>query len=335
MVTCRRHWVILWHGGFAALGAEGGGCSPSLASQGPEALLGCHTSFVVNPNQSLCQQLAAGVGQWLRSQGTAGLCQAVTTLCLPAQNILGLQGIPRQFFLQVYETLRRIGETRLAPSHPCPAPSSAAAASWALLLCSPSLWSPLGLVPRSLPSTVTQAPFPWGFVGALPVPAACLGWHRCASCRAGDAVLGLTCLAVLTGLRAMKSHLPQAAPAEPLAVRISYLIVWISATGVSAVPCPVPSRGLISLGQGRHSPKLVKPRLAGAQTWVREDKVPSVLPLCPFLRLRSPQQLGSPSPAFRPAGLGSGQVSHLLSPLLQHAMLLSSCLLAWLLTPSR
>ncbi|KFP09846.1 Sodium-independent sulfate anion transporter, partial [Egretta garzetta] len=28
------------------------------------------------------------------------------------KNILGLQGIPRQFFLQVYETLRRIGETR-------------------------------------------------------------------------------------------------------------------------------------------------------------------------------------------------------------------------------
>ncbi|NXC59959.1 S2611 protein, partial [Aleadryas rufinucha] len=80
------------------------------------------------------------------------------------KNILGLQGIPRQFFLQVYETLRRIGETR-----------------------------------------------------------------------AGDAVLGLTCLAALTGLRAMKSRLPQAAPAEPLAVRISYLIVWISATARNAL----------------------------------------------------------------------------------------------------
>ncbi|OXB61070.1 hypothetical protein ASZ78_013633 [Callipepla squamata] len=32
---------------------------------------------------------------------------------LPVQNILGLRGIPRQFFLQVYETLRRIGETRV------------------------------------------------------------------------------------------------------------------------------------------------------------------------------------------------------------------------------
>ncbi|XP_009074526.1 PREDICTED: sodium-independent sulfate anion transporter, partial [Acanthisitta chloris] len=30
------------------------------------------------------------------------------------KNILGLQGIPRQFFLQVYETLRRIGETRFS-----------------------------------------------------------------------------------------------------------------------------------------------------------------------------------------------------------------------------
>ncbi|NWU19283.1 S2611 protein, partial [Dyaphorophyia castanea] len=80
------------------------------------------------------------------------------------KNILGLQGIPRQFFLQVYETLRRIGETR-----------------------------------------------------------------------AGDAVLGLTCLAALTGLRAMKNRLPQAAPAGPLAVRISYLIVWISATARNAL----------------------------------------------------------------------------------------------------
>ncbi|NXQ06597.1 S2611 protein, partial [Vidua macroura] len=80
------------------------------------------------------------------------------------KNILGLQGIPRQFFLQVYETLRRIGETR-----------------------------------------------------------------------AGDAVLGLSCLATLAGLRAMKSHLPQAAPAEPVAVRISYLIVWISATARNAL----------------------------------------------------------------------------------------------------
>ncbi|RLV92073.1 hypothetical protein DV515_00013950 [Chloebia gouldiae] len=32
------------------------------------------------------------------------------------KNILGLQGIPRQFFLQLYETLRRIGETRVALS---------------------------------------------------------------------------------------------------------------------------------------------------------------------------------------------------------------------------
>ncbi|XP_014742923.1 PREDICTED: sodium-independent sulfate anion transporter [Sturnus vulgaris] len=80
------------------------------------------------------------------------------------KNILGLQGIPRQFFLQVYETLRRIGETR-----------------------------------------------------------------------AGDAVLGLTCLAALAGLRAMKSHVPRAGPAEALAVRISHLIVWISGTARNAL----------------------------------------------------------------------------------------------------
>ncbi|KAI6075793.1 Sodium-independent sulfate anion transporter [Aix galericulata] len=76
------------------------------------------------------------------------------------KNILGLHGIPRQFFLQVYETLRRIGETR-----------------------------------------------------------------------PGDAILGLTCLAALAGLRAMKSRLPPASHMEPLATRASYLIVWTCATG--------------------------------------------------------------------------------------------------------
>ncbi|KAF4797458.1 Sodium-independent sulfate anion transporter [Turdus rufiventris] len=80
------------------------------------------------------------------------------------KNILGLQGIPRQFFLQVYEMLRRIGETR-----------------------------------------------------------------------AGDAVLGLTCLAALAGLRAMRSHVPRAGPAEAMAVRISHLIVWISGTARNAL----------------------------------------------------------------------------------------------------
>uniref|UniRef100_A0A8D0EXM7 Solute carrier family 26 member 11 n=1 Tax=Strix occidentalis caurina TaxID=311401 RepID=A0A8D0EXM7_STROC len=80
------------------------------------------------------------------------------------KNILGLQGIPRQFFLQLCEMLRRIGETR-----------------------------------------------------------------------AGDAVLGLACLAALAGLRAMKSRLPRAAPVAPLAARISHLIVWTSATARNAL----------------------------------------------------------------------------------------------------
>uniref|UniRef100_A0A8C3KC07 Solute carrier family 26 member 11 n=1 Tax=Calidris pygmaea TaxID=425635 RepID=A0A8C3KC07_9CHAR len=80
------------------------------------------------------------------------------------KNLLGLQGIPRQFFLQVYETLRRIGETRV-----------------------------------------------------------------------GDAVLGLACLAVLAGLRAMKNSLPRASRGEPLAARVSYLIVWTSATARNAL----------------------------------------------------------------------------------------------------
>ncbi|NWQ83165.1 S2611 protein, partial [Columbina picui] len=41
---------------------------------------------------------------------------SVTISFNQVKNVLGLQGIPRQFFLQVYETLRRIGETRSAPS---------------------------------------------------------------------------------------------------------------------------------------------------------------------------------------------------------------------------
>uniref|UniRef100_A0A8C9NB77 Solute carrier family 26 member 11 n=1 Tax=Serinus canaria TaxID=9135 RepID=A0A8C9NB77_SERCA len=58
---------------------------------------------------------------------------------------------------------------------------------------------------------------------------------RIGETRAGDAVLGLSCLAALAGLRAMKSHLPQAVPTEPLAVRISHLIVWICATARNAL----------------------------------------------------------------------------------------------------
>ncbi|NXD16665.1 S2611 protein, partial [Nothocercus nigrocapillus] len=89
------------------------------------------------------------------------------------KNILGLQGIPRQFFLQVYQTLRRIGETR-----------------------------------------------------------------------AGDAVLGLTCLVALTGLGAMKRGLRRAAGAEPLCARVSYHIVWTSATARNALM--VLSAGLVA-----------------------------------------------------------------------------------------
>ncbi|KAM8992369.1 sodium-independent sulfate anion transporter isoform 2-T2 [Ara ararauna] len=89
---------------------------------------------------------------------------AITISFNQIKNILGLRGIPRQFFLQVFETLRRIGETR-----------------------------------------------------------------------AGDAVLGLACLAVLAGLRAMKSCLPRAAHVEPLPVRVSYHIVWTTTTARNAL----------------------------------------------------------------------------------------------------
>uniref|UniRef100_A0A674JB10 Solute carrier family 26 member 11 n=1 Tax=Terrapene triunguis TaxID=2587831 RepID=A0A674JB10_9SAUR len=80
------------------------------------------------------------------------------------KNILGLHNIPRQFFLQVYHTFQRIGETR-----------------------------------------------------------------------AGDALLGLVCLAVLVGLRAMKGHIARIHRVELLSVRISRLIVWATATARNAL----------------------------------------------------------------------------------------------------
>lgn len=178
---------------------------------------------------------------------------------------------------------------------------------------------------------MTQPPRPWGFVGALPEPTACLGWHCCASCRPGDAVLGLSCLAALAGLRAMKSRLPRAGPAEPLAVRISYLIVWICATGVPAVPCPVPSGGLVPLGQGGQSLTLVKPRLAGGQG----GQSPKGAAPVPLPKARESSAAQTPMSCLPPAALGSGQLPQVLSPLPQHAMLSLSCLLAWWLIPSR
>ncbi|NXD84166.1 S2611 protein, partial [Halcyon senegalensis] len=90
---------------------------------------------------------------------------SVTITFSQIKNLLGLQGIPRQFFLQLYEMLRRIGETRV-----------------------------------------------------------------------GDAILGLACLATLAGLRAMKSHLPQATREESLAARISYVFtVALPATARNAL----------------------------------------------------------------------------------------------------
>lgn len=115
----------------------------------------------------------------------------------------------------------------------------------------------------------------------------------------------------------MKSRLPRAAPAEPLAVRVSYLIVWTSATGALANLCPLSSRGrpswgLVSSGQGRDSLKVVKPRWAGAETWrwVGGDKVPGmVLPLCmPLPKAWETSAAQVPPPAVPPAPPGSGQV---------------------------
>uniref|UniRef100_A0A8V1AC26 Solute carrier family 26 member 11 n=1 Tax=Gallus gallus TaxID=9031 RepID=A0A8V1AC26_CHICK len=111
------------------------------------------------------------------------------------KNILGLQGIPRQFFLQVYETLRRIGEAR-----------------------------------------------------------------------AGDAILGLSCLAALAGLRAMKSRLHPTASTEPLAARASVLLVRSCATARNALV--VLAAGLVAYSF----------QLSGSQPLTLTGSVPCGLP---------------------------------------------------------
>lgn len=99
---------------------------------------------------------------WQSFRGTwqLRLCKAFTRLCLPAQNILGLQGIPRQFFLQVYETLRRIGETRSAPTLLCtPAAVGSRAASLPISLVTP--WSNFSVPAQHCDTTASSQPFPF------------------------------------------------------------------------------------------------------------------------------------------------------------------------------
>ncbi|XP_062447752.1 sodium-independent sulfate anion transporter isoform X2 [Rhea pennata] len=120
---------------------------------------------------------------------------SVTISFNQVKNILGLHGIPRQFFLQVYQTLRRIGETR-----------------------------------------------------------------------AGDAILGLACLVALTGLGAMKSRLPRAPSVEPLSARVSYFIVWISATARNALV--VLFAGLVAYSF----------QVMGSQPFTLTGKIPQGLP---------------------------------------------------------
>uniref|UniRef100_A0A493SVG8 Solute carrier family 26 member 11 n=1 Tax=Anas platyrhynchos platyrhynchos TaxID=8840 RepID=A0A493SVG8_ANAPP len=174
------------------------------------------------------------------------------------KNILGLHGIPRQFFLQVYETLRRIGETR-----------------------------------------------------------------------PGDAILGLTCLAALAGLRAMKSRLPPTSHTEPLATRASYLIVWTCATARNALV--VLFAGLVAYCF----------QLRGSQPLTLTGSIPQGLPPCrlpPFSKAEPngtvpfgtmvevgarlagrcwPPQgcfLGAQHPCKYPSALGKGQPLHLRWP---------------------
>lgn len=150
LVTCRRHWAILWHCGFANLEAEGGLAAPAAPvwALGDLRLCWAATLPLWLTQIRAWGRAGAGVGQWLRSQPACH--QALS----PAQNLLGLQGIPRQFFLQVYETLRRIGETRSAPSLPCSVPCSCS------ILGSASLPFSLATPWTDFCVSVTQPPCP-------------------------------------------------------------------------------------------------------------------------------------------------------------------------------
>ncbi|XP_040505776.1 sodium-independent sulfate anion transporter isoform X5 [Gallus gallus] len=151
------------------------------------------------------------------------------------KNILGLQGIPRQFFLQVYETLRRIGEARILPvpkAHP---------RGCAFVTSPPPVFDdPRASLRGSSPAT--------------------------SHCRAGDAILGLSCLAALAGLRAMKSRLHPTASTEPLAARASVLLVRSCATARNALV--VLAAGLVAYSF----------QLSGSQPLTLTGSVPCGLP---------------------------------------------------------
>eukprot|EP00076_Gallus_gallus_P031949 XP_024997487.1 sodium-independent sulfate anion transporter isoform X3 [Gallus gallus] len=151
------------------------------------------------------------------------------------KNILGLQGIPRQFFLQVYETLRRIGEARILPvpkAHP---------RGCAFVTSPPPVFDdPRASLRGSSPAT--------------------------SHCRAGDAILGLSCLAALAGLRAMKSRLHPTASTEPLAARASVLLVRSCATARNALV--VLAAGLVAYSF----------QLSGSQPLTLTGSVPRGLP---------------------------------------------------------
>lgn len=140
--------------GWVRAGGDRTSCGVSGSWEKIRALLGS-AHLELHQGMNGCPHVCMGTRGGRCEPSQHQRCRALTRLCLPTQNILGLHGIPRQFFLQVYETLRRIGETRsaLAQCLPCSMPP-AAAGSRALMLRSTSLVT-LGLVSRSLPSTVT------------------------------------------------------------------------------------------------------------------------------------------------------------------------------------
>lgn len=115
------------HGGRCCEGSGPCCCSRRGAGgdRAAQARLGPQTNLLPGATQPLGgTQVGALPAAAPTPTRQLGLCRAFTGLCVPTQNILGLHGIPRQFFLQVYETLRRIGETRSAPSlcRPCFSP---------------------------------------------------------------------------------------------------------------------------------------------------------------------------------------------------------------------
>ncbi|XP_044941692.1 sodium-independent sulfate anion transporter isoform X3 [Mustela putorius furo] len=139
------------------------------------------------------------------------------------KNLLGLQDIPRQFFLQVYQTFRKVGEIRfVAQSTRRRGGRCRQNVQGEGMRAGPPLVRLLQMKNRQ--EMLLEGP------SRKPGR---LGGRR--SKRAGDAVLGLVCMLLLLVLKLMRDHVPPVHPEMPPGVRLSHGLVWTATTGRNAL----------------------------------------------------------------------------------------------------